>query len=495
MEDSSESDNQKNENESQIFEENNLYISGKVFKQSLSKINSEFEELSNLFKKEEFQSFDINEELSIDDIKINSLEDDVENIIKSTINSVSNHKNNNKKIFILKSEKKEKEENNINKSNNEIINTNKEEEINNEKDMNNNTDDNNNNKKKVNYLRNEAKILEETISKLNLTDYQTLKKEKFKNCNLNSLIFFKNCKKEIGKENNYIFNYRDNFLNDMTKIDQLFFQDYFKPNLSYNSSQSLNLIYDFSIYHPLNNVKTQQISIIGDGVLKQLKQKIYCVLDEIRNEEEIPSFFFLEKVFYDDYIFPNGKYLEPLSHKISQLKLQKLTFKEYKEELNYGNNDIYNNKNIESKFSFYEKSLYCTNKELMFNKSHSYESLNMSNIQIEDIPLRIGYPYIFRHSDYCDHVIILNDIRVMDKYDNFREKDEKAVVTYQKKLKRKKCDACQFYYAKFISINDIVKGNVNNALFLCDYCLKKLHETELVDNNTSNLKLIPYFHN
>ena len=31
---------------------------------------------------------------------------------------------------------------------------------------------------------------------------------------------------------------------------------------------------------------------------------------------------------------------------------------------------------------------------------------------------------------------------------------------------------------------------MNNALFLCDYCLKKLHETELVDNNTSNVKLI-----
>jgi hypothetical protein len=61
----------------------------------------------------------------------------------------------------------------------------------------------------------------------------------------------------------------------------------------------------------------------------------------------------------------------------------------------------------------------------------------MNNIKIEDIPLRIGYPYIFRHIDSCDHVIILNDIRVMDKYDNFREKDEKAIVTYQKKLKRK----------------------------------------------------------
>ena len=131
----------------------------------------------------------------------------------------------------------------------------------------------------------------------------------------------------------------------------------------------------------------------------------------------------------------------------------------------------------------------------MINKSHSYDSMNMNNIHIEDIPFRIGYPYIFRHIESCDHVIILNDIRVIDKYDNFNEKDNKAIVTYQKKLKRKKCDACKFYYAKFISINDIVMGNFNNALFLCDYCLKKLHENELIDNNTSNLKLIPYFHN
>ena len=477
MNDSSDSESPKDINESQIFEENNLYISGKVFKQSLIKINTEFDELEKLFKKEVFNSFDIKEELSIDDIKINSLEEDVETIIKKTINSVSENKSKNKKIFVLKNEKEK----------------NNEEEINKEKDQEENII-NTNNKKKINYLRNEAKVLEETISKLNLTDYQTLKKEKFKDCNLNSLIFFKNSKKEIGKENNYIFNYRDNFLNDMTKIDQLFFQDYFKPNLSYNSTTNINLIYEFSIYHPVKNVKTQQISIQGDGVLKQLKEKIYCVLDEIQGET--PSFFFLEKVFYDDFFFVNGKYTEPLSTKISQLKLEKLTLKEYQNELNYGKSNQNNeNKNTESKFNKYEKNLYCDNNALIFNKSHSYESLNMNNIKIEDIPLRIGYPYIFRHIDSCDHVIILNDIRVMDKYDNFREKDEKAIVTYQKKLKRKKCDACQFYYAKFISINDIVKGNVNNALFLCDYCLKKLHETELVDNNTSNLKLIPYFHN
>ena len=481
MEDNSDSENFKDVNESKFFEENNLYISGKVFKESLSKINNDFDTLENLFKKEEYEKLNINEILSIDHIKINSLEEDVENIIKETTNLISDSKQKNKKIFVLKNDKEEK-------NNNEI----KEKEKEKEKEINTITEEENNtNKKKVNYLRNEAKILEETISKLNMTDYQTLKKEKFKNCNLNSLIFFKDCKKEIGKENNYIFNYRDNFLNDMTKIDQLFFQDYFKPNPIKN--KNINLIYEFSIYHPVKNIKTQQISILGDGVLKQLKDKIYCVLDEIQNDPT-PSFFFFEKVFYDEFLIKNGLYIEPLSYKISQLQLSKYTLKEYQQELNYefDNNNI--NNNTESKFQKYEKNLYCDNNSLNLHKSHAKEILNMNEIKIEDIPLRIGYPYIFRHIDSCDHVIILNDIRVMDKYDNFLERDEKAIVTYQKKLKRKKCEACQFYYAKFISINDYVKGKVNNV-FLCDFCLKKLHEIDLVDNNTSNLKLIPYFHN
>ena len=479
MEDNSDSENFKDVNESKFFEENNLYISGKVFKESLSKINNDFDTLENLFKKEEYESLNINDILSIDHIKINSLEEDVENIIKETTNLISDSKQKNKKIFVLKNDKEEK-------NNNEIKEKEKEKEINTITEEENNT-----NKKKVNYLRNEAKILEETISKLNMTDYQTLKKEKFKNCNLNSLIFFKDCKKEIGKENNYIFNYRDNFLNDMTKIDQLFFQDYFKPNPIKN--KNINLIYEFSIYHPVKNIKTQQISILGDGVLKQLKDKIYCVLDEIQNDPT-PSFFFFEKVFYDEFLIKNGLYIEPLSYKISQLQLSKYTLKEYQQELNYefDNNNL--NNNTESKFQKYEKNLYCDNNSLNLHKSHAKEILNMNEIKIEDIPLRIGYPYIFRHIDSCDHVIILNDIRVLDKYDNFLERDEKAIVTYQKKLKRKKCEACQFYYAKFISINDYVKGKVNNV-FLCDFCLKKLHEIDLVDNNTSNLKLIPYFHN
>ena len=82
MDENSESENIKDENETKFFEENNLYISGKIFKQSLLKINKDFDLLENIFKKEEYDSLKINDILSIDDIKINSLEEDVQNIMK-----------------------------------------------------------------------------------------------------------------------------------------------------------------------------------------------------------------------------------------------------------------------------------------------------------------------------------------------------------------------------------------------------------------------------
>ena len=61
MEENSNSENNKDENETKFFEENNLYISGKIFKQSLSKINTDFDSLENLFKKEEYNSLWMND--------------------------------------------------------------------------------------------------------------------------------------------------------------------------------------------------------------------------------------------------------------------------------------------------------------------------------------------------------------------------------------------------------------------------------------------------
>ena len=159
--------------------------------------------------------------------------------------------------------------------------------------------------------------MEDSIKGLNLPSYTELKSKKFQDCNLFSYHFFKQyCKKEIGKENNYIFNFKDNFLNDMTKIDKEFFEDYFKfdimkedkklknnqfllNNINVSLIENRELIYEFAIYHPFKNTKTQQIALAGTCKMSELKDKIYCVLDEIHNSQQ-SSFFFIENSFYND---------------------------------------------------------------------------------------------------------------------------------------------------------------------------------------------------
>ena len=449
-------------NESEFFEENDLYIDGNVFKANLSKIDSNFTKLSELFEQnlnEETKAECMNN-ISVNEIKISNLEDQIEDSIKKTTSDII--KNKKKQLFVLD---KSKDENNPTEP------------------------------KKGNYLRNEAKVLEEKIKSIQLPEYSEIKKEKYKNCELSSYHFFKNfCKKEVGKENNYIFNYRDNYLNDMTKIDQLFFKDYFKPNPVPPELSHL-LVYEFSIYHPTKNIKTQQISVLGDGTLSDLKDKIYCVLDEILTNSK-RAFFFIENIFYNYLPKENGKSLEYLSLPISENRLKKLTMKDLEND-----NKSYTPEEQFDKSKFtYNKSIYSNEESLNYLRKNAYENLDMENIPISSLPLRIGYPYLFRHIESCDHMIILNDIREIDKYDNFKiengkvEKKNIAIVTYQKKVKRRKCDACLFYYATMISINDLAMGDVSHALFLCQYCVRKLHSKDVNEKITSNLKIIPYFH-
>ena len=261
----------------------------------------------------------------------------------------------------------------------------------------------------------------------------------------------------------------------MTKIDQLFFKDYFKPNPVPPELSHL-LVYEFSIYHPTKNIKTQQISVLGDGTLSDLKDKIYCVLDEILTNSK-RAFFFIENIFYNYLPKENGKSLEYLSLPISENRLKKLTMKDLEND-----NKSYTLEEQFDKSKFtYNKSIYSNEESLNYLRKNAYENLDMENIPISSLPLRIGYPYLFRHIESCDHMIILNDIREIDKYDNFKiengkvEKKNIAIVTYQKKVKRRKCDACLFYYATMISINDLTMGDVSHALFLCQYCVRKLH--------------------
>lgn len=542
--------NKSGDNESEIFEENFHFVKGFNFKFKVMEIHNEFKNLGDEIK-DDLISFD--HIISTDDIFVDSIEEEIDKIIKVETNKLAK-----KKIFKLYKENSTCENNLSKTCSKDSINLNSDLnllESNNK--VNNNHIENNNNSSFINqenvsgsniniekynhnHLRNEAYLVDIAVNNLNLPTYKNILDRKFRNCSLLSHKFYKNFynKKEIGKEKNYIFNFNDSYLLDMNEIDKCFFEKHltkFNPfsdiifnqnkfninsfidklsdkiipykisdDFIVNANDNIELIYSFIIYHPWKNTKTQQIEVLGSGTLRDLRDKIYCVLDELdsdkvdnikeelnindenmqiklmkekeKNKLQNASFFFIENTFYND--IRNGN--NTLSSKIicnkninkKALSNRSLLIKTNNKDMNDYSlmSKIDSNCNIlknwheknhdkelfktNSKYDIYNSNFYCEFSDIKDLKENvNFIETDMGVERLDNIIFRVGYPYLFRHKEYCDHLIILAEVRVMDIYDfnTFRIsdlKEDKSVVTYQKKLKRRLCDFCKYFYSK-----------------------------------------------
>ena len=91
-------------NESEFFEENDLYIDRNVFKANLSKIDSNFTKLSELFEQnlnEETKAECMNN-ISVNEIKIANLEDQIEESIEKTTSDIIKNKKKQNYYFYYK---------------------------------------------------------------------------------------------------------------------------------------------------------------------------------------------------------------------------------------------------------------------------------------------------------------------------------------------------------------------------------------------------------
>ena len=241
----------KQENESEVFEFNNLYIEGFHYKNKISEILEEFNSLNPSFidfkadKKYENNINKNNNNIDYDDLTHTSIsniknsnnnsnkldilynevdisttdmyektvEEEIEQLIKTEREKILK-----KKIFgLFRDSSKIQSSNTLNSNNN--LNTKKNKifsvySSDKKKNNNDNKDISKDLVKSENYqqyahLRNEAKVVEESIKKINISNYKEIIKTKFSNCNLLSYHFYRTYynKKEIGRENNYIFNF------------------------------------------------------------------------------------------------------------------------------------------------------------------------------------------------------------------------------------------------------------------------------------------------
>jgi hypothetical protein len=74
---------------------------------------------------------------------------------------------------------------------------------------------------------------------------------------------------------------------------------------------------------------------------------------------------------------------------------------------------------------------------------------NMEDAKLNDLVIRIGYPYLYRHQSCCDHVFIIRDIAIVE-YRSPREMNMQKYPysIFRAAIKRRRCSICHLYHAK-----------------------------------------------
>lgn len=121
----------------------------------------------------------------------------------------------------------------------------------------------------------------------------------------------------------------------------------------------------------------------------------------------------------------------------------------------------------------------------------TFSAKSIVGTTFNDLAVKINIPYLYCHQGSCEHIIIVTDIRLLNKGDN-QHKNAYPLQTFQAKIRRRKCRICDIYPAKFVTFGD--KLAPENPCFFCDKCYQPLHYS--ADNMLlyQGYEVYPYYH-
>ncbi|XP_071452080.1 snRNA-activating protein complex subunit 3-like [Hetaerina americana] len=211
-----------------------------------------------------------------------------------------------------------------------------------------------------------------------------------------------------------------------------------------------HLLLTVRLYHPFQQkygskrkmgpVLAQIINLLGEQSLTSLRDIIFCVNDysvpgdrsenlddeiTLSNKELYPSgFFFIGDTFYNDM-------RHPLCQDYSKVIINWL--------------------------------------QGLPGRPLNATSVPMENAKLEDLNLRLGYPYVYVHQGSCEHVVVFSDARLINSSDSLCA-IEYPVLSYLYKKYSILCNFCGQYVSMWIlhSCDRVPYSMVH----LCERCLK-----------------------
>ncbi|KAG8365318.1 hypothetical protein BUALT_Bualt18G0092200 [Buddleja alternifolia] len=215
----------------------------------------------------------------------------------------------------------------------------------------------------------------------------------------------------------------------------------------------------FEVYHNKKTwMKTQEFLVLARQFLTEVRDKIYCLTDEIMKKagQYDPSgYFLIEDVFCNDMRDSAAiDYSRPI---FDWLKNSKDDACEKWEFIVAGD--------LQQK---QKEVLGSQNKQRL----PAFRGLHMQTIRFCDLKFRLGAGYLYCHQGDCKHVIVLRDMRLIHPED-VQNRAAYPLITAQQKLRYKKCFACKIYRAQKMTVDD--KWASSNPCYFCDVCYYMLH--------------------
>ncbi|TXG69810.1 hypothetical protein EZV62_004745 [Acer yangbiense] len=219
-------------------------------------------------------------------------------------------------------------------------------------------------------------------------------------------------------------------------------------------------------------VETQEFLVLGLQTLTELRDRIYCLTDQImqKAEEHDPSgYFLIEEVFYNDMRDPFAiDYSEPVFDWLRNSKDEAL--KKW---------ECIINGELQQKQRVVLGSV---------SASHlpHFRAIDMHKARFCDLRFRLGAGYLYCHQGDCKHTIVIRDMRLIHPED-IHNRAAYPIVMFQVKQRVQKCNVCKIYRATKVTVDDKWAGE--NPCYFCDYCYSLLHS-----NDDNDFLVYDYLH-
>ncbi|KAM3204366.1 snRNA-activating protein complex subunit isoform X1 [Capsicum annuum] len=213
------------------------------------------------------------------------------------------------------------------------------------------------------------------------------------------------------------------------------------------------------IYHYKKSwIKTQEFLVLGRQFLTEMRDKIYCITDEIMKKtgKSDPSGFFLvEDVFCNDFRHPSASdYSKPILDWIQDSRSEVL----------------------EKWESITSAELPRKQKALFGNRIGPqlphFKAIEMQKTRFCDLRFRLGAGYLYCHQGDCKHQVVIRDMRLIHPED-VQNRAAYPLITFQSKLRFQKCSVCKIFKAVKVTVDD--KWAAENPCYFCELCYYMLH--------------------